>query len=148
MRANRGKNTAPEVRLRSALHRAGLRFRKDVRLDLPLARVRPDIVFPRRKLALFVDGCFWHGCPQHGELPASNREFWSDKLERNRRRDAAQTRALEAAGWTVLRAWEHEPIEAVVERVVALVAAPKQVAVGARVRASRTSGRTGDLIDR
>lgn len=113
MRANRGRDTKPEVRVRSALHRAGFRFRKDLRLDLPLGRVRPDIVFPTRKLAVFIDGCFWHGCPVHGEVPVSNRDFWLAKLARTKERDALQTQMLEAAGWGVLRVWEHEPIDAI-----------------------------------
>jgi DNA mismatch endonuclease (patch repair protein) len=130
MRANRGRDTAPEVRVRSALHKAGLRFRKNARLDLPLGRVRPDIVLPRRRLAVFIDGCFWHGCPDHGEIPVGNRDFWLAKLERTRERDSHQTQVLEAAGWTVLRAWEHEPIEAIAARVCSAATAWGQLEVG------------------
>src|SRR4051794_33648294 len=75
MRANRGKDTGPERALRSALHAAGLRFRKDYRLNVAGSRIRPDIAFTRLRVAVFVDGCFWHGCPLHGELPVGNREF-------------------------------------------------------------------------
>lgn len=121
MKANPGRDTRPEVALRSALHRAGLRFRKGLRIDVQGQRVRPDIVFTRIKVAVFVDGCFWHGCPEHGEMPASNREFWEAKIGRTRERDQQQTAALEAAGWRVLRVWEHEPIDNAVRRVRAEV---------------------------
>lgn len=117
MRANRGRNTGPEVTLRSALHRAGLRFRKDLRMVVGETAVRPDIVFTRNHVAVFVDGCFWHGCPQHGEMPVSNREFWEAKISGTRDRDARQTAALEAAGWTVLRVWEHEPVDDALARI-------------------------------
>lgn len=108
MSAIRRRDTKPEVRLRSALHRLGHRFRKDypVRVDGKL--VRPDVAFTRRKLAVFVDGCFWHCCPEHGRLPKVNDAYWSPKLEANVRRDRQQTAALQSAGWTVLRFWEHE----------------------------------------
>jgi DNA mismatch endonuclease, patch repair protein len=120
MRANRGRDTSPGLALRASLHRAGLRFYKDRRLVLqPGRKVRPDIVFPRLRLAVFVDGCFWHGCRVHRTIPASNSEFWTAKIEATRRRDTAQTKWLEAAGWTVLRIWEHEMAEDALNRVVA-----------------------------
>src|SRR3954451_11742190 len=87
-------------------------------------RGRPDIVFGRAQLAVFVDGCFWHGCPEHGEMPASNREFWETKIGGNRDRDRRQTAALEDAGWTVLRIWEHESLNDALSRVVARVRGP------------------------
>lgn len=122
MRANRGVDTGPERALRSALHRRGLRFRKNVRLDLESRRrVRPDIVFPTLRLAVFVDGCYWHGCREHRSIPASNAAFWREKIEGTRRRDAAHSDWLEDAGWTVLRVWEHEPLGDAVERVVCAV---------------------------
>lgn len=122
MRANRGADTGPEVALRAALHRRGLRFRKNVRLDLaPGRRVRPDIVFPRLRLAVFVDGCYWHGCSQHRSIPASNSAFWRTKIEGTRERDQVQTDWLSDAGWTVLRVWEHEPVADAVERVIRTV---------------------------
>lgn len=80
--------------------------------------VRPDIAFTRAKVAVFIDGCFWHLCPDHGQIPASNTAFWKDKLERNAARDLEQTRALESAGWTVLRIWEHVSIEDAVQSIV------------------------------
>jgi DNA mismatch endonuclease, patch repair protein len=127
MRANRGRDTAPEVALRAALHSMGLRFRKNVRLDLgPSRRVRPDITFPGLRLAVFVDGCYWHGCTEHRSIPASNVRFWTAKIEGTRRRDATQVQWLEAAGWTVLRVWEHEALDEAVMRVMDTVRRLKQ----------------------
>ena len=95
MRANRRTDTKPELALRHALHRLGYRYRKDLRLDLDGgARVRPDIVFTARKLAVFVDGCFWHACPEHGSKPKNNEWYWSPKLARNVERDRAADAAL------------------------------------------------------
>ena len=118
MRANPGRDTALEIRIRSALHRAGLRFRKNLRVDLTRGRVRPDIVFPRQRVAVFVDGCFWHGCPEHAEWPASNAKFWRDKIEGTRARDAKQRAWLESDGWRVMRVWEHEDPGDAVQRVL------------------------------
>ncbi|WP_435055880.1 very short patch repair endonuclease [Micromonospora aurantiaca (nom. illeg.)] len=118
MRANRRANTKPEVALRSHLHRLGYRYRKDHRLDLPGGvRVRPDIVFTKRKVAVFVDGCFWHVCPQHGREPTRNEWYWSPKLRRNVERDRMADHALAGAGWRVVRIWEHEALDDAVERV-------------------------------
>src|SRR3954453_8362723 len=88
MRANPRENTKPEVMLRSLLHRRGLRFRKHVAIKAKGVSVRPDVVFPRARLAVFVDGCFWHACPAHGTRPRRNADYWLPKLERNVRRDA------------------------------------------------------------
>jgi DNA mismatch endonuclease, patch repair protein len=121
MQAIRRTETKPEVALRSTLHRRGLRFRKDLRLDLPDGRVRPDIVFPAVKVAVFVDGCFWHACPKHGRHPTRNINYWTPKLERTVERDRRNTAALEAAGWTVLRIWEHESTETAAPRIEATV---------------------------
>lgn len=121
MRANRGRDTGPELVVRRALHARGLRYR----VDHPLAfdrRRRADIVFIRAKVAVFIDGCFWHGCPEHGTTPRTNTEFWRAKIERNRARDRDTTERLEALGWVVLRFWEHTPASAVVEAVVRAVA--------------------------
>ena len=117
MRAVRRANTQPELRLRRALHADGLRYRVDLRVVLPGGAVRPDVVFTRGRVAVFVDSCFWHACPEHGTVPASNTDFWTAKLERNVVRDALSNELLEAAGWRVVRAWEHEPTEVTVERV-------------------------------
>jgi DNA mismatch endonuclease (patch repair protein) len=122
MRANRRTDTKPEVTLRSALHAAGFRFRKDYRLDLDSGvRVRPDIVFPRRKVAVFVDGCFWHVCPVHGREPTVNEWYWTPKLRRTIERDRTADSALADAGWTVVRIWEHESSTAALASVVAVL---------------------------
>lgn len=118
MRANRRANTKPEVALRSALHRLGKRFRKDHRVEAAGVRVKADVVFPRARVVVFVDGCFWHACPEHGRQPAVNEWYWGPKLARNRERDERVTAALTAAGWRVLRIWEHVPVEDAVADVV------------------------------
>ncbi len=123
MRANRRTDTKPELALRRALHAAGYRYRKDYRLDLNGGRrVRPDIVFTARRVAVFVDGCFWHSCPQHGSKPAVNVGYWDPKLRRNVERDRAADTALAAAGWEVVRIWEHEPTGDAVAAVLAALA--------------------------
>lgn len=86
-------------------------------------QIRPDVVFTRQRLALFVDGCWWHGCPEHGTRSATNTDYWGPKLEANRERDQRQTRALEAEGWSVLRVWSHEDPAAVAEQVATLLSA-------------------------
>nr|WP_276329068.1 very short patch repair endonuclease [Crossiella equi] len=111
MRGNRGRDTQPELALRALLHAKGLRYRVSAK---PLAgwRRTADIVFPSARVAVFVDGCFWHGCPEHHRPSATNSEFWRAKVEGNRKRDAETTALLEAEDWTVIRAWEHEdPVE-------------------------------------
>jgi DNA mismatch endonuclease (patch repair protein) len=117
MRSNRRKDTKPEIALRSHLHRRGLRFRKNHPLRLPERIVRPDVVFTQAKVAVFVDGCFWHCCPVHGNQPGRNTDYWAPKLERNVARDRAVDRALDSAGWTVVRTWEHEEMAEAAERV-------------------------------
>ncbi len=97
--------TAPETALRTAIRSAGLRYRVADGAGLPGT---PDLVFRRRKLAVFVDGCFWHGCPRHGTVPKTNTAFWEDKILRNGRRDRRVNRELRALGWNVLRIWEHD----------------------------------------
>ena len=108
MQANRSRDTKPEIQLRRALHRAGLRFRKDVRPLAPIKCAKADVVFSRAKLCIFVDGCFWHGCPRHFSAPKTNQAWWKEKIADNRLRDRKKTRQLRRAGWTVLRIWEHE----------------------------------------
>ncbi len=127
MKANRRSDTKPELALRSALHAMGYRYRKDLRLDLPQRRVRPDIAFTSRKVAVFVDGCFWHACPEHGSRPKNNEWYWSPKLEKNVERDRAADAALADAGWTVLRLWEHVPVDDAVAMVVAAVGGPRSL---------------------
>jgi len=99
-----GKNTAPELALRKLLWRSGLRYQLHRRIE----GARPDMVFARSKVAVFVDGCFWHGCPEHYVRPRSKPDFWADKLLSNVSRDRAQTVNLERQGWTILRFWEHD----------------------------------------
>ena len=120
MQRTRQRDTRPEIQLRSALHRMGLRFRVDAK---PLAdsRRRADIVFRRARVAVFVDGCFWHGCPIHGTIPKANRDWWVEKLKANRARDETTDAALEEAGWLSVRVWEHEQAEEAAEAIAALV---------------------------
>jgi len=108
MRANRSKDTRPEVQLRSALHRRGLRFRKSYLIRTADLKVRADVAFPSLKLAVFLDGCFWHSCPSHGVNPSVNAPYWRAKLQRNSQRDAHVNGSLAEAGWSVIRVWEHE----------------------------------------
>ena len=117
MQANRRRDTKPEMALRSELHRRGHRFRVDLPLPTGGRRVRPDLVFSRARVAVFVDGCFWHRCPQHGTEPKANQTYWTAKLDENVARDLRTTEALEAAGWTVVRIWAHVPTEEAAERV-------------------------------
>jgi DNA mismatch endonuclease (patch repair protein) len=114
------ESTKPEVALRRALHARGFRFRLH-RRDLPGT---PDIVFPRQRLAVFVDGCFWHGCAEHGVLPKNNREWWRAKLAANVERDARKDAALVAMGWTPLHLWEHTPLEDMVLAVAGALGRP------------------------
>jgi DNA mismatch endonuclease (patch repair protein) len=110
MRGNRKTDSRPEVNLRRALHEKGLRYRKNASVATSIGRVRPDIVFPRQMVAVFVDGCFWHSCPMHGNMPGKNRDYWEPKLRQNRERDRQVSDALIADGWAVIRVWEHEPL--------------------------------------
>jgi DNA mismatch endonuclease, patch repair protein len=119
MQANRRCDTRPERKLRSELHARGRRFRKDYRLDLEGLSVQIDIAFPRSCVAVFVDGCFWHSCPEHASEPVRNSDFWRAKLKRNAERDRCVNRALTAAGWSVVRCWEHEAVQEAAERIMA-----------------------------
>jgi DNA mismatch endonuclease (patch repair protein) len=121
MRGNRRADTRPEIAIRSAIHARGLRFRKDHAIKAGEITVKADIVFTRRRVAVFIDGCFWHGCPQHGHTPRVNTHYWGPKLERNRQRDHRVTAALTADGWAVLRIWEHERTERAADLIVAAV---------------------------
>ncbi len=120
MKATRQRDTAPEVKLRSELHRLGLRYRVDA-CPIPGWRRRADLVFHRARVAVFVDGCFWHGCPIHATWPTANAGFWRDKIETNRRRDCDTDRVLELAGWLSVRVWEHEDPAAAATRVAGIV---------------------------
>lgn len=107
------RDTTPELAIRSELHRRGFRFRVD-RAPVPGLRSRADIVFGPARVAVYVDGCFWHSCPEHGTRPKANAEWWERKLDRNQERDRETDRVLREHGWRVVRIWEHEnPVEAV-----------------------------------
>jgi DNA mismatch endonuclease (patch repair protein) len=106
MQANTRRNTRPEIELRSMLHRIGLRYKIDARGDS--VAYRADILFPRARVAVFVDGCFWHACPRHWTLSATRTAYWKEKAQSNRLRDRRATRAYVAAGWLVFRIWEHD----------------------------------------
>jgi len=140
MRSNRRSDTKPELALRAALFAMGYRYRKDLRLDLPARRVRPDIAFTSRRVAVFVDGCFWHACPEHGSKPRSNEWYWSPKLAKNVERDRAVDEALAQAGWTVVRLWEHVPLADAVTAVIAAVGAPRRADGSHQVLTSATRG--------
>jgi DNA mismatch endonuclease (patch repair protein) len=116
MLATGRRDTPCELAVRAHIHRLGFRYRVDYP-PLAQARFRADLVFPRVKVAVFVDGCFWHGCPRHGSWPKANSDWWRAKIEANRTRDAAIATTLRAAGWTVLRVWEHEDAKAAAARV-------------------------------
>jgi DNA mismatch endonuclease (patch repair protein) len=110
MVGNRRRDTVPELAVRRLLHASGCRYRVDAQ-PLPGLRRRADIVFTKHRLAVFIDGCYWHGCPDHGTTPSTNRAYWSSKVEANRARDIDTNARLVAAGWIVARYWEHEAPE-------------------------------------
>ena len=121
MQANRSQDTRPELEVRRALHRLGLRYRVGIAPE-PGLRRRADIVFTRARIAVFIDGCFWHGCPEHGRSSFNhNAEYWPAKITANVARDADTNARLVQAGWRVLRYWEHENAEdvaAAIQRAV------------------------------
>lgn len=128
MQGNRKRDTRPEVALRSFLHRLGFRYRVAVR-PLALNKHRcgtADLVFPSAKVAVYVDGCFWHGCPEHFNLPRTNRAYWLPKIERNIARDSMVNTALSSAGWSFVRIWEHEPVEVAARRVIFALTEPSR----------------------
>jgi DNA mismatch endonuclease (patch repair protein) len=121
MQSNKGRDTKPEVALRSAIHALGLRYRVSAR-PLDGLRRTADLVFPKAKVAVFLDGCFWHGCPEHHTLAVTNAKFWADKVEGNRHRDRETDALLAAAGWVSVRVWEHEDPNEAAHRVRDVVA--------------------------
>lgn len=120
MQANKRRDTKPEVALRSAVHALGLRYRVSA---APLKGMRrtADLVFRRAQVAVFLDGCFWHGCPKHHTVAATNAQFWADKVRANRERDRDTDKRLHEAGWVVVRIWEHENPERAALRVNRIV---------------------------
>jgi DNA mismatch endonuclease, patch repair protein len=120
MRANRNRDTGPELAVRRAVHALGLRYRVSCR-PLPQLRRTADLVFPRLNVAVFVDGCFWHGCPEHYVPSKTNVSYWSDKIRGNRGRDRQTDQLLSGAGWIVIRIWAHENPAEAAERVARVV---------------------------
>lgn len=120
MSRQRRRDTAPEMALRRELHRRGLRYRVD-RPVIAGTRSRADLDFATARVAVFVDGCFWHGCPYHGTFPKNNAGWWREKLAANQLRDRTSDRLLTEAGWQVVRIWEHEPANAAADAVEAAV---------------------------
>ncbi|MFB7184168.1 very short patch repair endonuclease [Streptomyces sp. NPDC056230] len=118
------RDTAPEVAVRKLLHASGYRYRVNERVP-GMSRRTIDIAFTRAKVAVMIDGCFWHGCPEHATQPKSNAGWWRDKLDRNMARDVETTEHLSAAGWTVLRFWEHEAPWDVAARITIIVNSQK-----------------------
>ena len=134
MQGNRSRDTKPELAVRSAVHRRGLRFRVAARPAPEFPRTA-DLVLRKSRIAVFVDGCYWHGCPDHHTQPATNSEYWADRIARNIERDAETTAYLQQSGWNVLRFWEHEDPETVADRV--------QVSVRAALKDEQAPGSVG-----
>jgi DNA mismatch endonuclease, patch repair protein len=120
MQGNRSRDTKPEIAVRCAVHAMGMRYRIATR-PLPGVRRTADLVFRRAKVAVFVDGCFWHGCPKHHAPPKTNAGYWASKISGNRVRDRHTTALLKAAGWIVLRFWSHENPLSAAGRIVDVV---------------------------
>lgn len=114
------RDTNPELAIRSILHRRGFRYRVDYR-PLKSVRRKADIAFIGPRVAVFIDGCFWHGCPIHGTWPKANTEFWQKKIETNRKRDVDTIKRFEQAGWKVIRFWEHENANEAAIKIAAIV---------------------------
>lgn len=119
------RDTKPEIELRRRLHRLGYRYR--VNCPLPgMPRRRADITFSAKRVAVFVDGCFWHGCPEHGTSPRNNRVWWAEKLQKNVDRDRETDAYLRESGWTVVRVWEHEDPDEALRRVVGVLTTERE----------------------
>ena len=114
------RDTAPELALRKEIWRSGLRYRIDA-APLPGVRRRADLLFTRARIAVYVDGCFWHSCPRHGTTPKANRDWWIAKLAANAERDRDTDQRLKSAGWRVIRVWEHEDPRTAARKIVAAV---------------------------
>ena len=137
MQANHRDNRL-EAAVRSLVHRRGLRFRKNCRVQPP-CRSEADLLFSRLRVAVFIDGCFWHGCPDHATRPGRNGEWWAAKLDANVRRDRRTNSYLRAAGWAVVRCWEHEGVERIAD-IVCEVVARNRAERSALARGSAVSG--------
>ncbi len=139
MVGNRKRDTRPELALRSALHGRGLRYRVDLKLGAVRSAPRPDIAFTRVRVAVFVDGCFWHGCPEHGTSPRINESYWSAKIARNQQRDAENDARLRNLGWVVMRVWEHEETERAADAVEEMVRSREAMRLSRASRALRSA---------
>lgn len=138
MQGNCAQDTRPEQEVRSALHHLGLRFRKHAQ-PLKGLRCQADAIFRCEKIAVFVDGCFWHGCPEHGRVPSDRNGYWAAKLGRNMERDQRNNLALASAGWLVLRFWEHSDPAQVALEVQAAVSHRRAQAAASSRRAGASS---------
>lgn len=125
MQGNKSKDTLAELAIRKALHAKGLRYRVNMR-PVPDLRRTADVVFTRARLAIFIDGCFWHACSAHYVEPKANVDYWRPKINRNRDRDLETTQRMQDAGWVVMRFWEHEETETVVHEIVLAVDATRR----------------------
>lgn len=125
MQANKSRGTSCEMSVRRLLHAQGLRYRVH-RRPIPTLRRTADIVFGPARVAVFIDGCYWHGCPEHFAMPGRNRDYWEPKIQRNRERDRETTLLLEEAGWVVVRYWEHVPAGEVASAISEVVARRRQ----------------------
>ena len=135
--ANRSRDTRPELALRSAAHALGLRYRMCTR-PLGELRITADLVFRTARVAVFVDGCFWHGCPDHGRQVGTKTAFWDAKIARNQRRDGEANNALQAAGWVAVRVWEHESADEAALKIARIV--------NHRRRATQRDGRPSESV--
>ena len=142
MRHTAQRDNMAERAVRSALHRAGYRFRLHQRI-VPGTRRTVDIVLPRYRIALFVNGCFWHGCRRHATWPKRNAEFWQQKIEANRARDADTDRRLRKNGWTVVRIWEHDEPDEAVNEVAARIGDGASTILQTRAKKSPTRSVSG-----
>jgi DNA mismatch endonuclease (patch repair protein) len=125
MLATRQRGTAAEMAVRKAVHRLGLRYRVDAG-PLSTLRRRADLVFPAVRVVVFVDGCFWHGCPIHGTWPKRNAEWWREKIEGNKRRDLDTDERLAQMGWAVVRVWAHEPPGQAAQKIESIVTSRRE----------------------
>lgn len=135
MAAQATRDTSPELLLRRELHSRGLRYRVNIRPEVALRR-SADIVFTKAKVAVFVDGCFWHSCPEHGTVPTANHQWWSQKLSANAARDRDTDLELRKAGWTVIRCWEHEDPRLLADAVELVVRTARSTAPSDKITAS------------
>ena len=127
MLSNRRRDTSPEIAVRRILHARGLRYRVDYPIRTAERTIRVDIAFPRARLAILIDGCFWHGCPEHGTMPKRNRDYWEPKIARNRERDRHQTELLSEAGWRALRFWSHEHPDEICNQILGALEAHRPI---------------------